>query len=310
MRPIKKVFINSFPVIVAVLIACSENDNVNPDANEEVKESSIKFTSSGSKSVDHNREYNYKLDVESTEGDTVIYTINHPAWLNFDPSTSKLSGIAGWSNLNQSFDFSISATNLIDTVKQAVLIEVVLGEIICNTPFGEPSDSEYILPYEVGEENLFNQSYCSSNPAWGHHNWFAYDIKMDIGETIIASRTGEVIASQDHNPDLQAGTADCSGGKENWIFILHSDGTVMSYVHLMQDGITVNKGDIVEQGQVLGKSGNSGCSSGPHTHIALFRDRTNYDRQSTLPFNYKNAEGALDSNNGLVLNNSYTAMPF
>jgi len=180
------------------------------------------------------------------------------------------------------------------------------GEIECNSFFGDPAKSLYVLPFKAGEQFTINQSYCPPNPGWGHANWFAYDFKMSIGNTIIASRAGQVIAAQDHNPDV----SDCSGGKENWVFIVHNDGTVMQYVHLQQNGLQVEKGESVTQGQIIGLSGNSGCSSGPHTHVALFKDGTNYDRQSTIPFNYKNAEGPLDKNNGLMFNQTYKALPF
>ena len=181
------------------------------------------------------------------------------------------------------------------------------GEIMCNQDFGNPNQSPYILPFLVGKEYLLSQSYCPANPNWGHHNWFAYDFDMPNRDTIIASWSGTVLAVKEDNPNIGG---DCSGGKENFVFIQHGDGTVMSYVHLITDGALVEKGDFVRQGQPIGLSGNSGCSAGPHLHVALFKDRTNYDRQSTIPLNYKNAQGPTDSNNGLVFNKQYKAMNF
>ena len=186
-------------------------------------------------------------------------------------------------------------------------MRVNLGEIICDSEFGDPSLSEYILPFEVGEEFLIIQGNCPPNPNWGHHNTFAYDFDMQIGDQIIASRAGTVIFTQNDKPD---NVLNCGGGTANWIFIEHEDGTVMQYVHLMQGGVQVNVGQEVEQGETLGLSGNSGCSSGPHLHTNLFRDRTNFDRQSSLPFNYSNAEGKLDGNNGLIGEETYRALPF
>ena len=63
------------------------------------------------------------------------------------------------------------------------------------------------------------------------------------------------------------------------------------------------------QGQPIGLSGDSGCSSGPHLHVALFKDRTNYGATNTLPLNYRNANGPLDSRNGLVQGQRYEAKP-
>lgn len=292
-------------VYILVCLACSE-ESVNTDPiDNNTSNLSIRFTSIPITAIDHNREYNYNLRTGLTEGDTTIFfNLKIPNWLSYNLENNSISGLADWENVNEVFNVSLQATNKIDTIQQSFSIEVKLGEIICDSSFGDPEQSEYILPFKTGESYLVNQSYCPSNPAWGHHNWFAYDFEMDIGQEIIASRGGEVIAIQSHNPDV----ADCSGGKENWVFVLHDDGTVMQYVHLQQDGIKVSKGQMVSQGELLGISGNSGCSSGPHTHIALFRNRTNYDRQSTIPFNYKNANGPLDGNNGLVHNEIYTAL--
>ena len=181
------------------------------------------------------------------------------------------------------------------------------GEITCNQDFGDPSQSPYILPFPVGTEYLLNQSYCPVNPNWGHHNWFAYDFAMPNRDTIIASWSGTVIAVKEDQPNIGG---DCSGGKENFVFIQHGNGTVMSYVHLITNGALVEKGDFIRQGQPIGLSGNSGCSAGPHLHIALFKDRTNYDRQSTIPLNFKNAQGSIDANNGLVGNTRYKAIAF
>ena len=96
-------------------------------------------------------------------------------------------------------------------------------------------------------------------------------------------------------------------GEENFVFIQHSDGTVMHYMHLTQDGALVEVGDVVAQGDPIGLSGDTGGSIGPHLHVALFQDATDFNQQATMPVNYRNAEGPLDANRGLVFQASYTA---
>ncbi|MEJ7734236.1 MAG: M23 family metallopeptidase [Polyangiaceae bacterium] len=49
--------------------------------------------------------------------------------------------------------------------------------------------------------------------------------------------------------------------------MLHSDGTVGLYMHLSKP--SVKAGDALEQGDVIGKSGNSGWSTGPHLHVQV-----------------------------------------
>ena len=54
---------------------------------------------------------------------------------------------------------------------------------------------------------------------------------------------------------------------------MHSDGTFGNYAHLKYRGAAVKKGDFVEKGQLIGYSGNTGFSSGPHLHFSVLINR-------------------------------------
>ncbi|MEE8404133.1 MAG: M23 family metallopeptidase [candidate division Zixibacteria bacterium] len=178
------------------------------------------------------------------------------------------------------------------------------GEIICDVDFGPPCISLYILPFQVG--NTFGILGSNCAPVGGHVNWFAYDFDTQMGDTIIASRAGTVIVSNDQYSD-----DDFTCGHENNVFILHSDGTVIRYTHLLNSGNLVEVGETVVQGQPLGLSGRSGCTGGvPHLHFAAFHNRFNYDRQNSICINFSNAYGWHDSNNGLVSGQLYRAEPY
>ncbi|HKJ03893.1 MAG TPA: M23 family metallopeptidase [Longimicrobiales bacterium] len=174
----------------------------------------------------------------------------------------------------------------------------------CTQQFGDAAASPYRLPYPVGRTYRVIQSYCPPNPAWGHHNWLAYDFDLQIGDTVLASRAGRVFAARDGFDD---GTRRC--GEENWVFVEHDDRSAMQYVHLTRGGLLVQEGDEVTQGQPIALSGDSGCSSGPHLHVTLFGDRSGFGAENTIPLNYNNASGALDVRNGLVEGRPYTAEP-
>lgn len=90
---------------------------------------------------------------------------------------------------------------------------------------------------------------------------------------VIASKPGEVIYPIDksqtkYNDNGFYGNAD-GGGYGNYVKIKHSDGTYTIYAHLAKDSITVLSGDVVAQGQVIGKMGNSGSSTGVHLHFEM-----------------------------------------
>ena len=58
--------------------------------------------------------------------------------------------------------------------------------------------------------------------------------------------------------------ADWYNGYGKYVEIKHIDGTTSFYGHLSK--IDVQPGQIIKQGQVIGKSGNTGYSTGPHLH--------------------------------------------
>lgn len=59
------------------------------------------------------------------------------------------------------------------------------------------------------------------------------------------------------------------GGLGNYVVIQHSDGTQSVYGHLAFNSITVMAKDEVKQGQVIGKVGHTGSSTGPHLHFGI-----------------------------------------
>lgn len=64
--------------------------------------------------------------------------------------------------------------------------------------------------------------------------------------------------------------ASAKGGYGNLIELERSDGIRVRYAHL--DKISVNKGDTVKEGQIIGATGNTGLSTGPHLHFEILID--------------------------------------
>ena len=93
----------------------------------------------------------------------------------------------------------------------------------------------------------------------------AYDVGVPEGTAIIATDTGTVTYA--------AWSPYCYG---NLVVVHHGNtGHETFYAHL--SSIAVGVGQIVEKGQYLGASGNTGCSSGPHLHyeIRIWGNRDN-----------------------------------
>ncbi len=114
----------------------------------------------------------------------------------------------------------------------------------------------------------------------------AVDIPMPEGTPILAARAGVVFQTVAEN---DAGGADeAYRSKANVVRILHADGTVGNYVHLMHEGVAVKNGERVEAGKLIGYAGNTGMSSGPHLHFAVTRVVRDGDELSEVsePFRF------------------------
>jgi len=127
-------------------------------------------------------------------------------------------------------------------------------------------DSSYVywLPYEKGKNYLFVQG---ANSKFSHRGELSFDFKMATGSKICAARAGVVTATKaDSN---NGGLKEEYLNDGNHIVIQHADGSIAQYWHLEQNGVLVNLGDTVEQGQVIGSSGNTGYSAFPHLHFQV-----------------------------------------
>lgn len=73
------------------------------------------------------------------------------------------------------------------------------------------------------------------------------------------------------NAGFNRSSGYCNEGFGNGVVLRHGDGSYTAYAHLLAGSVTVKPGDVVAQGQQIGKSGSSGFSTGPHLHFTLLR---------------------------------------
>ena len=92
----------------------------------------------------------------------------------------------------------------------------------------------------------------------GIHGHNAVDLSSSTGTPIMASADGEVIIAR---------SGGWNGGYGSYIEIQHPNGTQTLYAHLSK--VSVSVGDSVTQGQVIGKLGSTGDSTGPHVHFEI-----------------------------------------
>ena len=141
-----------------------------------------------------------------------------------------------------------------------------------NASLGDPYHSKheknhfYTLPFSKDKSYPVLQSWSGRFSHYSKESKYAIDFKMPVGDTICAARTGIVVRVEDSftqngGPQLKS--------KANQIVVLHNDGTLAFYVHLKHKGVLVEPGDIVQQGELIGLSGNTGYSTVPHLHFVV-----------------------------------------
>jgi hypothetical protein len=109
-----------------------------------------------------------------------------------------------------------------------------------------------------------------------------------FGEDLLAVADGTVVSVNEgvaestplvaESPETKSGF-----GGNSVILKLDTDDVYAAYAHVQTGSITVQVGDTVQAGEVLGRLGNTGPSLGPHLHFALL-DRPDLFAARSLPF--------------------------
>lgn len=92
----------------------------------------------------------------------------------------------------------------------------------------------------------------------GLHGYNAVDFAASQGTAIFSAAAGKVIVSR---------SSGWNGGYGKYIVITHPNGTQTLYAHLSE--VLVTEGTQLDRGQLIGYSGNTGKSTGPHLHFEV-----------------------------------------
>ena len=153
-----------------------------------------------------------------------------------------------------------------------------------NIPYGErklrhaplPAGS-YVISSDFGYRNINDQVPQASR----YHK--GIDLAVPVGTSVIAPAGGVV---------KRVGYDKQGYGK--YITVQHDDGYETRYAHL--SNINVAPGQQLQGGEVIGQSGNTGASSGPHLHYEVRKDGTPVN-----PISYMSSPTTLITNNGVPL---------
>jgi murein DD-endopeptidase MepM/ murein hydrolase activator NlpD len=141
---------------------------------------------------------------------------------------------------------------------------------IVGKPGAEHRPSQpYRLPFAAGQSFRVSQAFPDAFTHVGEAK-YAVDLALPDQTAVYAARGGRVInvAHEHFRGGVQASMMD----EANFVQILHDDDTVAMYAHLHWDSIRVRAGQVVRAGEYIANSGNTGFSTGPHLHFAVYRN--------------------------------------
>lgn len=156
------------------------------------------------------------------------------------------------------FDEILQYNNLTKSSKLAIgdIITVPDGEVLAISSGSKSVTSgSKSTPTYVG---YYMRPIVGGRKSQGIHGHNGVDMASSYGSNILASASGEVIVSRG---------SGYNGGYGLYIVIKHGNGTQTLYAHM--SSVLVSAGDRVSQGQVIGKMGSTGKSSGTHLHFEI-----------------------------------------
>jgi hypothetical protein len=135
----------------------------------------------------------------------------------------------------------------------ALLVVLLLG----GAPLARANETANWVPF-VGSHSI---SRTFNHP--GGHDTPGIDFRIPSGTPVHAAGPGTVVGVEE---DCRPGDRWCSGRRGNYVEIAHPAGRHSRYLHLRPRGASVTLGQRVARGQVIGYSGSTGDSTGPHLH--------------------------------------------
>lgn len=144
----------------------------------------------------------------------------------------------------------------------------------------------YDLPFKAGSSYRVVQGYGG----WFSHKGIAaVDFYMPVGTPVYAAREGVVFRYKEDSD--KGGILPGYKKQANYIILQHPDGSYGCYWHLQHNGVVTKKG-LVQKGQLIGYSGNTGFVMGPHLHFSVKR-KLSYNKDAFVQTKFNSSEGVV-----------------
>ncbi|MES2526424.1 MAG: M23 family metallopeptidase [Bdellovibrionota bacterium] len=133
------------------------------------------------------------------------------------------------------------------------------------TPERISTYKEVAVPFASG-----TSFHVSMSPYYMKNRHYSWDLEVPFGTPVHAIESGKVLSV--FQPE---GGGGCDQklylNKGHNVRVIHDDGTVAQYLHV---DIKVKEEDIIQKGQVIALTANSGVVCRPNLHLMVFRGKS------------------------------------
>lgn len=173
---------------------------------------------------------------------------------NLKSITKKYKGdideIAQYNNLKTTDILSIGDTIIIPDGDIATIVSTKTSSSVTSKYINSASGPEYA--------GYYMKPFVGGHKTQSLHGYNGVDYGMPVGTPLFAAAMGKVIIAKE---------SGYNGGYGKYVVIQHPNGTQSLYGHMSD--VIVSVGSTVVQGQMIGSSGNTGKSTGPHLHFEI-----------------------------------------
>lgn len=146
----------------------------------------------------------------------------------------------------------------------------------------ELSNGERIFTWPISRPHIITAGWTYTDGS-AHR---AIDFRANIGTPVYASEAGKVVALK---YGWKTGNSKIGvGSYGNYVKLLHNSkykGRTVHTLYAHLDRVTVRNGDYVNEGDIIGYTGNTGNSTGPHLHYEVL-----YNNNRVNPLNWLDAD--------------------
>ncbi len=152
----------------------------------------------------------------------------------------------------------LSYNGLLPSSKLALGDEIIIPDGEMTSSSGSNSNATKIASGLKEIAGYFLRPISGGKKSQGIHGHNAVDLAAPVGTSIMAAADGTVILSK---------TGGYNGGYGTYVVVSHANGTQTVYGHMSANYVSV--GQKVSQGELIGRIGMTGNTSGPHVHFEI-----------------------------------------